>query len=129
MKTLEIDTTTANMAIGFVGFLVAVATVWLQWRQFKKSHSHLPHGGGTTTRPPFGQATPHNRWKSLYWREVRATFALAAISLGMVGVIVFLHSEVTMPGLASMIFWIAMFFYNIWVAQWYAWRIATKRRR
>lgn len=127
MKSFEIDTMTMDIAIGFIGLLVAAATVLLQWRQFKKSNPPSSNAGGTRT--PFGHPSPYARWRTLYWREVRATFGLAIISLVMVGVIAFLRGEVTMPRLASLFFWIGMFFYNIWVAQWYAWRIATKRRR
>jgi hypothetical protein len=77
---------------------------------------------------PFGP-NPSQRWKNLYWREVRATFLLALISLIMVGFTVAFHKVVTMPGVVSVVFWLGMFFYNLWVAQWLAWRIATRRKR
>ncbi|MDR2674785.1 MAG: hypothetical protein LBC18_07940 [Opitutaceae bacterium] len=121
-----IEQQVVDLALLFVGLVVAVAAVWLQWRHFKRSHPAHPQDGSTIA--PFGPS-PHRRWKNLYWREVRATFLLALISLSMVGFTIAFHKEVTMPALVSVIFWLAMFFYNLWVAQWLAWRIATKRKR
>ena len=121
-----IEPRVVDLALLFIGLVVAVAAVWLQWGHFKRSHPVHPQGNATTS--PFG-ASPHQRWKNLYWREVRATFFLALISLIMVGFTVAFHKEVTMPGVVSVIFWLGMFFYNLWVAQWLAWRIATRRKR
>jgi hypothetical protein len=120
-----LDPRVIDLALLFIGLVVAVAAVWLQWGHFKRSHPAHPSG---TTAAPFG-GNPQWRWKNLYWREVRATFFLALISLIMVGFTVAFHKEVTMPGVVSVVFWLGMFFYNLWVAQWLAWRIATKRKR
>jgi hypothetical protein len=116
-----------DAAAGFIGLLVAVAAIWLQWKHFKKTHP--VEQNVKSIRAPFGQASNYSRWKNLYWREVRATFALALISLFMVGGVVLLRGEVTIASIASVVFWIGMFFYNLWVAQWYAWRLSTKRKR
>lgn len=121
------DTPVIDAAIGFVGLLVAFAAVWLQWKYFKRTHPMRARADAT--RPPMDPASPRNRWKTFHWREVRATFSLALLSLVMVASIVFLHREITLTSLASLLFWMGMFFYNLWVAQWYAWRIATKRKR
>ncbi len=125
--SLPVDSRIIDAAIGFVGLLVAFASVWLQWKYFKRTHPM--HTQPDAARPQAAPANPRNRWKVLYWREVRATFFLALLSLMMVAAIVFFHSEITMASLASLLFWMGMFFYNLWVAQWYAWRIATKRKR
>lgn len=124
---LPVDINIIAAAIGFVGLLVAVASVWLQWSYFKKTYPVKTQPD--TTRTPFVQNNPRNRWKMLYWREVRATFFLALLSLLMVAALVIFHGQITMASLASLIFWMGMFFYNLWVAQWYAFRIATKRKR
>jgi hypothetical protein len=125
--TLPVAPWFIDAAAGFIGLLVAVAAVWLQWKHFKKTHP--VDQNIKSIRAPFGQTGAYNRWKNLYWREVRATFGLALISLFMVGVVVLLRGEVTIASNASVVFWIGMFFYNLWVAQWYAWRLSTKRKR
>jgi hypothetical protein len=121
-----IDPRVIDLALLFVGLVVAVAAVWLQWRHFKRSHPAHQQGGGAAVPPG---ASLHQRWKNLYWREVRATFLLALISLIMVGFTVAFHKTVTVPGVVSIVFWLGMFFYNLWVAQWFTWRIATRRKR
>lgn len=127
MPVLPVDPKVVDLAIGFIGLMIAVAAVWLQWRHFRTSHPVSQNGEGT--RAPFGNASAHSRWKNLYWREVRATLGLALISLLMIGFVVMFRNEVTIASIASIVFWIGMFFYNLWVAQWYAWRLATKRKR
>ena len=127
LNSLPVDPRLLDAMVGFIGLLIAVAAVWLQWKHFKRSHPVSQNND--TTRAPFGQVSAHNRWKNLYWREVRATFALALISLFMVGFVVIFRSEVTIASVASIVFWIGMFFYNLWVAQWYAWRLSSKRKR
>ncbi|MDF9828334.1 hypothetical protein M2103_001931 [Ereboglobus sp. PH5-5] len=124
---LPVEPWVIDAVVAIIGLLIAVAAVWLQWSHFKKTHPISQQGN--RTRAPFGMNTPYNRWKSLYWREVRATFVLALISLFMVGFIVACRREVTVASIAAIVFWLGMFFYNLWVAQWYAWRIQNKRRR
>lgn len=116
-----IDGQVVDVAMLLTGFMIALATIWLQWGHFKKSYPPSQNKGDTQSS--------YLRWRSLYWREVRATFGLAFISLCLVGFTVFFYKDITMVSLVSVFFWMGMFFYNLWLAQWYAWRIATKRRR
>lgn len=124
---LPVDHRTVDIAIGFIGLLVAIASVWLQWSYFTKTYPKKVQPDAT--RSPFAQTNPRNRWRMLYWREVRATLFLALLSLLLVVAVVIFYGSVTLISLASLMFWLGMFFYNLWVAQWYAWRIATKRKR
>ncbi|MDR2981949.1 MAG: hypothetical protein LBV12_06840 [Puniceicoccales bacterium] len=116
-----IDGKVVDVAMLLTGMLIALATIWLQWFHFKKAY---PPTHAKNENP-----SNYLRWRSLYWREVRATFGFAFISLCLVGFTVFFYKKITMVSLVSVIFWLGMFFYNLWLAQWYAWRISTKRRR
>jgi hypothetical protein len=111
-----------DAALLMVALSVALGTIWLQWMHFKRNY---PLGNN----PSAGEISAHRRWRTLYWREVRATFFLALVSLLMVAATLYFHRTVNLIAFTSVIFWLAMFFYNLWVAQWLAWRIATKRRR
>ena len=109
-------------ALLLIGLLIALATIWLQWAYFKKHHPPpAPRKGD-------GQSS-YVRWRGLFWREVRATLLVAFIALCLVAFTVFYYREITMVSLVSGLFWMGMFFYNLWLAQWYAWRITTRRRR
>lgn len=116
------DSVVIQWAIIFVAVVIAFSSVWLQWWHFKKS---CPPASPKNT----DKESSYRRWRTLYWREVRATFFLAFVSLCMVGMTIVFIKEISLLSLTSLLFWIGMFFYNLWLAQWYAWRISTKRRR
>jgi hypothetical protein len=104
-----------------IAFFIALASAWLQWQYFKKTHPRSAKN--------HEEETAYRRWREMYWREVRAAFFFALISLGMAGATIFLFEELNLRSVASLLFWFGMFFYNLWLAQWYGWRITTKRRR
>ncbi|AHF89637.1 hypothetical protein OPIT5_04700 [Opitutaceae bacterium TAV5] len=122
MKLPFVDPRTIDCALLLIGLLIALATIFLQWSHFKKQH---PLRSGASE----GEISAYRRWRTLYWREVRASFFLALVSLLMIGATFGLHKEGNLVSFTSIIFWTGMFFYNLWVAQWLAWRITTKRRR
>lgn len=112
-----LDSVRIEWAVLFVAVFMAVASVWLQWHYFKRNNP-LPCKEGA-----------HGCWRRIFWREVRATFLLAFISLGMVVATICFFKDVSLVAIASLFFWSGMFFYNLWLAQWYTWRINTNRRR
>lgn len=120
--TLVVDPRMVDAAMLGIGLIIALATLWLQWWHFKKSHPVSKH-------PTEHEVSAHRRWRTRYWREVRASFFLSLVALGLCGFTVIFYKEVNLVSLVSIIFWLGMFFYNLWSAQWLAWRIATKRRR
>lgn len=112
------DALRLEWAVLFIAVFIAVASVCLQWHYFKRNNPF-----------PCDKAAAQGYWRRIFWREVRATFLLASISFGMVVATVCFFEDSSLVAIASLLFWNGMFFYNLWLAQWYTWRINTNRRR